>query len=77
MDIPIKKGPLQLQNLDQSLAGDVVFADEAYNEYHPEGPLPERIMEGEWFLEEKVGRIVCAVDCFGFALAGCCLKCHM
>ena len=49
MDIPIKKGPLQLQNLDQSLAGDVVFADEAYNEYHPEGLLPERIMEGGWF----------------------------
>ena len=47
MDIPIKKGPLQLKNLDQSLAGDVVFADEAYNEYHPEGLLPERIMEGE------------------------------
>ena len=26
------KGPLQLQKLDQSLAGDVIFAYEAYNE---------------------------------------------
>ena len=37
-----QKGPLQLQKLDQSLAGDVVFAAEAYTE----GLLPERIMEG-------------------------------
>ena len=41
------KGPLQLQKLDQSLAGDVVFAAEAYNEYHPVVFLTQRIMEGE------------------------------
>ena len=40
------KGPLQVRKLDQSVAGDVVFAAEAYNEYHLEGLLPERIMEG-------------------------------
>ena len=42
-----QKGPLQLQNLDQSLAGDVVFAAEAYSEYQPVGLLTQRIMEGE------------------------------
>ena len=32
--------------LDQSRAGDVVFAAETYNKYHPEELLPKRIMEG-------------------------------
>ena len=62
------QGPLQLQKLDQSLAGDVVFAAEAYNEFHPEGLLPQRIMEGEGgeiILEDKVLRNVCAFDCSG------------
>jgi hypothetical protein len=28
---------------------------EAYNEYHPEGLLPERIMEGVWFWRMRYG----------------------
>ena len=42
----IKINRVLCQKLDQSLAGDVVFAAEAYNEYHPDRLLPERIMEG-------------------------------
>ena len=41
----ILKAPLQLQNLDQSLAGDVIFAAETYHEYHPEELLLQMIME--------------------------------
>ena len=67
------KGPLQLQKFDQSLAGDVVFAAETYNQFHPKGLLSQRLMEGEGgeiILEDKVNRNVCAFDCSGFALAG-------
>ena len=56
------KGPMQLHKLDQSVAGEVAFAAEAYHEYHTEGFLPQRIMKGGVrgiILEDKVRRNVC------------------
>ena len=58
--------------LDQSLYEDVVFAAEAYNEYHPKGLFPVNNDGRRISLKDKVGRIICAFDYFGFALAGSC-----
>ena len=38
--LDIYNGPLQLSKLDQSLASEVVFAAESYNEFHPGGLFP-------------------------------------
>ena len=47
--LDIYNGPLQLSKLDQSLASDVVFAAESYNEFHPGGLFP-------WMISEEWGR---------------------
>ena len=74
-----QKGPLQLQKLDRSLAGDVVFAAKAYDEYHHVGLLTQRIMEGEGggvILEDTLGRKAFTFDCSGFAFIDSCWKSH-
>ena len=58
--------------LDQSLAGDVIFAAKACSEYYPRGLFLQRIMNRavEMAEENKVGRTVYIFFCSCFVLAG-------